>query len=156
MKKKKVLSIVGARPQFIKLAPISMALSKYKELEHVVLHTGQHYSYLMSDVFFVNFQMKKPDINLYVGSGSHHYQTGEMIKGIGNEIEKLKPDIVLIYGDTNSTLAGAIAASKLKIPVAHIEAGLRSYVRDMPEEINRVVADRLSDFLPHRERLSPI
>lgn len=145
--KYKVISIVGARPQFIKLAPIYRVFKTRKEVRHLVLHTGQHYDYLMSDVFFKIFKMRDPDINLSVGSAEHHIQTGEMIKGIGEHLLKLKPHLVLIYGDTNSTLAGAIAASKLNIPLAHIEAGLRSYIRSMPEEINRVVSDRLSDIL---------
>lgn len=144
---KKVISIVGARPQFIKLAPIYRAFMKYKDIKHIVLHTGQHYDFLMSDIFFKSFGIVRPDIDLKIGSSPHHIQTGEMIKGIGVNLERLMPEMVLIYGDTNSTLAGAIAASKLGIPVAHIESGLRSYVRTMPEEINRVVADRLSDIL---------
>lgn len=142
-----VVSIVGARPQFIKLAPIYEEFKRYSCVRHVVLHTGQHYDFLMSDVFFKNFQMKRPDLNLNIGSEVHHRQTGEMIKRIGDELLNLNPDLVLIYGDTNTTLAGAIASSKLGIKIAHIEAGLRSYRRDMPEEINRVVADRLSDLL---------
>ncbi len=145
--KKKIISIVGARPQFIKLAPIFRIFKKYNELKHIVLHTGQHYDFLMSDLFFKTFGLPRPDVNLSIGSGSHHSQTGEMVKRIGNQLELVKPDLVIIYGDTNTTLSGAIAAVKLSIPVAHIESGLRSYIRYMPEEINRTVADRLSEIL---------
>lgn len=151
----KVVSIVGARPQFIKLAPIYKEFLKYNDVKHIVLHTGQHYDFLMSDVFFQSFNLPKPDINLNIGSGSHHSQTGEMIKKVGEAIERIKPDMVIIYGDTNTTLAGAIAAVKLKVPIAHIESGLRSFIKYMPEEINRVVADRLSDllFVPSRNAI---
>ncbi|MCX7943237.1 MAG: UDP-N-acetylglucosamine 2-epimerase (non-hydrolyzing) [Deltaproteobacteria bacterium] len=143
----KIVSIVGARPQFIKLAPIYREFRNYKDIDHIVLHTGQHYDFLMSEVFFKYFKLPKPDINLSVGSGAHHSQTGEMIKKIGSKLEKIKPTIVIIYGDTNTTLAGALASVKLRIPIAHIESGLRSYIKYMPEEINRVVSDRLSDLL---------
>jgi UDP-N-acetylglucosamine 2-epimerase len=152
----KIVSIVGARPQFIKLAPIYRAFMSYKDIRHIVLHTGQHYDFLMSDVFFKVFSLPDPDINLNIGSGSQHLQTGEMIKGIGEALLKISPDMVIIYGDTNSTLAGAVASAKLGIPIAHIEAGLRSFRRGMQEEINRVVADRLSDilFVPSRNAIS--
>ncbi|MCX7959519.1 MAG: UDP-N-acetylglucosamine 2-epimerase, partial [Deltaproteobacteria bacterium] len=145
--KKRIVSIVGARPQFIKLAPIFKEFVSYKDVEHLVLHTGQHYDFLMSDVFFRNFGLPKPDINLGIGSASHHKQTGRMIEKIGDALEKVRPDMAIIYGDTNTTLAGALAAAKLRIPLSHIESGLRSYIRDMPEEINRLVADRLSEIL---------
>jgi len=152
----RIVSIVGARPQFVKLAPIYRAFRGYKGIRHIVLHTGQHYDFLMSDVFFKVFSLPEPDINLSIGSKAQHIQTGEMIRGIGESIADIEPDMVIIYGDTNSTLAGAVASAKLGIPVAHIEAGLRSFRRGMQEEINRVVADRLSDilFVPSRNAIS--
>jgi UDP-GlcNAc3NAcA epimerase len=142
----KVLSVVGARPQFIKAAPVSRALEA-AGIEEVLLHTGQHYDYGMSDVFFEELGMREPDYNLGVGSGPHGAQTGAMLVGIEEVLLKEQPGTVLIYGDTNSTLAGALAAAKMGVPVAHIEAGLRSYNRAMPEEINRVVADAVSSLL---------
>jgi len=142
----KILSVVGARPQFVKAAPVGRALAR-AEIEEVLLHTGQHYDAGMSDVFFEELGLARPRYNLGFGSGSHASQTAAMLTGIERVIEEEQPSGVLIYGDTNSTLAAALAAAKLGVPVAHVEAGLRSFNRSMPEEINRLVADRLSDLL---------
>lgn len=142
----KIVSVVGARPQFIKAAPVGRALED-AGIQEVVLHTGQHYDAGMSDVFFAELGIREPRYNLGVGSGSHATQTAAMLTGIEAVLMSERPDWLLIYGDTNSTLAGALAAAKLGVPIAHVEAGLRSYNRAMPEEINRVVADSLSSVL---------
>ena len=142
----KVLSVVGARPQLVKLAPIAAAFGA-SDHEHVIVHTGQHYDADLSDVFFSGLEIPNPDVHLGVGSGSHGVQTGAVLSGIDPVIEAEKPDWVLVYGDTNSTLAGALSAVKQHVRVAHLEAGLRSFNRRMPEEHNRVLTDHASDLL---------
>lgn len=141
----KVLTVVGARPQFIKAAPVGDALAAAEGVEHVLVHTGQHFDQSMSDVFFEELSIAKPDVRLNINGGSHGQMTGQMIEALEEVIVEATPDWVLVYGDTNSTLAAAIAASKLSgVRLAHVEAGLRSFNRAMPEEVNRVVTDHLS------------
>jgi UDP-GlcNAc3NAcA epimerase len=145
--KVKLLSILGARPQFIKAAALSRALKEYPAIEHIIVHTGQHYDINMSQVFFEEMQIPKSDYYLGINGKSHAEMTGMMMIELERVVQKEKPDFVLVYGDTNSTLAGALVASKLHIPLAHIEAGLRSFNLCMPEEINRILTDRVSDIL---------
>jgi UDP-GlcNAc3NAcA epimerase len=151
----KLLTVVGARPQFVKAAVVSRAVAAHNDqvqspgvrIEEEILHTGQHYDPAMSEVFFREMEIPRPAVNLNVGSGGHGATTGAMLAGIEREIIARRPDWVLVYGDTNSTLAGALAAAKLHVPVAHVEAGLRSFNRRMPEEINRVVVDHVAAAL---------
>lgn len=142
----KIVSVVGARPQFIKLAPVDEAITRAGHT-HVIVHTGQHYDARMSDVFFHDLSIPAPDVQLNVGSGSHGAQTGRMLADLDPVLEAQQPDWVLVYGDTNSTIAAALTAVKLHLPLAHLEAGLRSFNRRMPEEHNRVLTDHASDLL---------
>lgn len=143
----KIVTILGARPQFIKAGSVSREIANHTEIEEVIIHTGQHYDANMSDVFFDEMKIPKPQYNLHINGLSHAAMTGQMLEKIEEILIKEKPDWVLVYGDTNSTLAGAIAASKLHIKIAHVEAGLRSFNMNMPEEINRILTDRVSTVL---------
>lgn len=144
---KRIFTIIGARPQFIKASVVSRAIKTLGNAEELILHTGQHFDSNMSDVFFRQLGIPKPDIQLDIHGGSHGEMTGRMLADIEKALIVNKPDRVLVYGDTNSTLAGALAAAKLHIPVAHVEAGLRSFNKSMPEEINRILTDQISDML---------
>ena len=143
----KILSVVGARPNFIKVAPIHRALKAYDDIEHIICHTGQHFDSRMSDVFFNELGLPEPDYNLEVSGGSHAVQTARIMKAFEEVVEEVQPDIVLVVGDVHSTLACSLVAAKLHIKVVHVEAGLRSYDRTMPEEINRMVTDVISEML---------
>lgn len=143
----KILTVLGARPQFIKAAAFSRVIADYDELQEVIVHTGQHYDQNMSDIFFEEMGIPLPKYKLQTGGKMHGAMTGQQLEKIEEILLEEKPDLVLVYGDTNSTLAGALSAVKLHIPIAHIEAGLRSFNRKMPEEINRILTDQVSDYL---------
>src|SRR6202167_5886360 len=143
----KILTIVGAQSNLVKIARLLAAMRSYKDLEPMLVHTGHHYDKKLSDVFFAQMGIPEPDFNLDVGSGSQAAQTAEILKRIEPVLLEQKPDLVLVVGDVNSTVAASLAAAKLGIPIAHVEAGLRSFDRTMPEEINRVVTDALANYL---------
>jgi UDP-GlcNAc3NAcA epimerase len=143
----KIVTIVGARPQFVKAAALSRELAKHDSIEEIIIHTGQHFDANMSDIFFEEMEIPKPKYNLDINSVGHGAMTGRMLEGIEKILLEEKPNLLLVYGDTNSTVAGALAAKKLHIKVAHVEAGLRSFNMEMPEEVNRILTDRISDFL---------
>src|SRR2546425_7151834 len=143
----KVIHVVGARPNFMKMAPALRALQRRAGVEQLLVHTGQHYDANMSDIFFEQLGMPRPDVNLDVGSGSHAVQTAQIMMKFEELVLKDRPDLVLVYGDVNSTVAATLVCAKLGIKVGHVEAGLRSFDREMPEEINRLVTDQLADIL---------
>jgi UDP-GlcNAc3NAcA epimerase len=143
----KIMTVIGARPQFIKAAAVSKAFTNSNRLHEFIVHTGQHHDSNMSDIFFTELEIPLPKYNLNIFGGGHGDMTGRMLAGLETLCLEEKPDVVLVYGDTNSTLAGALAASKLHIPLAHVEAGLRSFNKKMPEEVNRILTDHVSDYL---------
>ncbi len=143
----KILNVVGARPNFMKIAPLMAEYSRYENIHAILVHTGQHYDDIMSNLFFSELGIPKPDINLEVGSGSHAVQTAEIMKRFEPVLIDHKPDVVVVVGDVNSTIACGLVVVKLGAKLAHVEAGLRSFDRSMPEEINRVLTDSISDFL---------
>jgi UDP-N-acetylglucosamine 2-epimerase (non-hydrolysing) len=143
----RIMSIVGARPNMMKIAPLMAELRLHREIEPVLVHTGQHYDYSMSQVFFDQLRMPQPDFNLGVGSGKHYEQTAEIMRRFGELVERHRPDMVVVAGDVNSTVACALVASRAQIPLAHVEAGLRSFDRSMPEEVNRILTDSIADLL---------
>ena len=143
----KVLTVIGARPQFVKAAAVSREIKKHKGIKEIIVHTGQHFDRSMSDIFFDEMEIPKPDFNLNINGLSHGAMTGQMMEKLDTILMNVRPDFVLVYGDTNSTLAGALCASKLHFKVAHVEAGLRSFNMCMPEEINRIIVDRISNVL---------
>jgi UDP-N-acetylglucosamine 2-epimerase (non-hydrolysing) len=149
----KILHVVGARPNFMKLSPVVRSLEGRSGATQIIVHTGQHYDPMMSDVFFSQLGVRQPDINLEIGSGSHAYQTGQVMIRFEPVVLQERPDVVCLYGDINSTMAGAVVCAKLGVPAAHVEAGLRSFDRTMPEEINRVITDQIADllFTPSRD-----
>ena len=143
----KILHVIGARPNFMKVAPVYRAIGHCSQIRQILVHTGQHYDVNMSDIFFRQLGLPAPDINLEVGSGSHAVQTAQIMMRIEETVSKERPDLVLVYGDVNSTVAAALVCAKLRIPVGHVEAGLRSFDRTMPEEINRLLTDQIADLL---------
>lgn len=143
----RILTVIGARPQFIKAATVSRAIADASDMSECLVHTGQHYDANMSDIFFEEMGIPRPDHNLHINGGSHGQMTGRMLEALEAIIVEETPDVVMVYGDTNSTLAGALAAAKLNVPVAHVEAGLRSFNRTMPEEVNRILTDHCADVL---------
>lgn len=143
----KIVTVLGARPQFVKAAVVSRGFKEYEEIDECIVHTGQHFDEAMSDIFFEQMSIPKPDFNLGISGLTHGAMTGQMLESVEGILLEQKPDVLMVYGDTNSTLAGALAASKLSIPVVHVEAGLRSFNMAMPEEINRILTDRVSKFL---------
>ncbi|MFP4522974.1 MAG: non-hydrolyzing UDP-N-acetylglucosamine 2-epimerase [Candidatus Woesearchaeota archaeon] len=154
----KILTIIGARPQFIKAAVFSKVVKKYNDIEEVIIHTGQHYDKNMSQIFFDELDIPKPKYNLHINGGSHAQQTGRMLIELEKIFLEEKPNFILVYGDTNSTLAGALAGSKIHIPIIHIEAGFRSHDKEMPEEINRICTDHMSSllFCPTKEAVNEL